>query len=297
MPDITNEESLKMMAEEKPQGAFKEFYRRFKKNKLAMVALIVLIFIHLLIFVGPLFYTVSPEALSPREALQPPSAAHPLGLDESGRDSLARLLYGGRISLLVALFSMLIVVGMGTLAGALAGYFGGAIDMILMRLTDALMSIPSLFLLLIIFTIFRGGVVTIIIVLGLTSWMGISRIVRGEVLRWKAEDFVEAEHALGAKSFWVIFRHILPNAAPSIIVAASLDIAKAILQETSLSYLGLGIQPPTPSLGNMLMNAQTYVWNAPLQAVWPGLMILIIVICFNTLGDGLRVALDPRMKH
>lgn len=296
MPAMTNEGSL-VMEQLKPEGMLAEYWRRFKKNKLAVIALAMLIVINLLVFIGPLFYTVSPEALSMREALQAPSPEHPLGLDESGRDTLARLLYGGRISLLVALFSMIIAVGVGTLVGALAGYFGGAVDMVLMRFTDALMSIPSLFLLLIIFTIFRGGILTIIIVLGLTSWMGTSRIVRGEVLRWKAEDFTEAAQAIGAKKFRIIFRHILPNATPSIIVAASLDIAKAILQESSLSYLGLGVQPPTPSLGNMLMHAQTYVWVAPLQAVWPGLMILIVVTCFNIFGDGLRVALDPRMKH
>ena len=169
--------------------------------------------------------------------------------------------------------------------------------MLLMRFTDALMSIPSMFLLLIIFTIFRGGVGTIIVVLGFTSWMGTSRIVRSEVLRWKTEDFVEAEFALGSKNFRILLRHIVPNAIPSIIVVASMDIAKAILQESSLSYLGLGVQPPTPSLGNMLMNAQTYVWNAPLQAVWPGITILIIVLSYNIFGDGLRVALDPRMKE
>lgn len=296
MPEKMNEESL-AMPQTQNEGMFKEFWRRFKKNKIAVVALVVLVLVHLLVFIGPFFYTVSPEAVSFREALQAPSRAHPLGLDESGRDTLARLLYGGRISLLVALFSMIIAVGVGTLVGALAGYLGGMVDMVLMRFTDALMAIPSLFLLLIIFTIFRGGVVTIIIVLGLTSWMGTSRIVRGEVLRWKAEDFTEAAQAIGAKKARIIFRHVLPNAVPSIIVAASLDIAKAILQESSLSYLGLGVQPPTPSLGNMLMNAQTYVWVAPLQAVWPGLAILVIVICFNIFGDGLRVALDPRMKH
>ncbi len=280
-----------------PKGMYRQFWQQFKKNKLALAALFLLVVIHLVVFLGPLFYTVSPEAIDPLNALQPPSAQHPLGTDETGRDTLARLLHGGRISLIVGTFSMVISILVGTLVGAMAGYYGGVVDMVLMRLTDALMSVPSLFLLLIILTIFQGGIVTIVLVLGLTSWMGVSRIVRGEMLRWKAEDFVEAERSLGAKNFRIIFKHILPNAFASIIVAASLGIAKAILSESSLSYLGLGIQPPTPSLGNMLMNSQIYVWNAPIQAVWPGVLILLIVICYNSLGDGLRVALDPRMKQ
>lgn len=281
----------------KYDGMLKQYWKQFRKNKMAVLSLFVLIIINLLVFLGPLFYTVSPEAIDPLNALQGLTMEHPLGTDELGRDTLARLLYGGKISLVVGTFSMLISVLVGTLIGALAGYYGGIVDMVLMRLTDALMSIPSLFLLLIILTIFEGGTVTIILVLGLTSWMGVSRIVRGEMLRWKAEDFVEAEHSLGAKDLRIICKHILPNTFASIIVAASMGVAKSILSESSLSYLGLGIQPPTPSLGNMLMNAQTYVWNAPIQALWPGLLILIIVICFNMLGDGLRVALDPRMKQ
>lgn len=281
----------------KRDGLFRQFWKQFCKNRIAVLSLFLLILIHLVICIGPIFYTVSPEAIDPLNALQSPSAAHPLGTDETGRDTLARLLYGGKISLIVGTFAMLISVLVGTLVGALAGYYGGVIDMILMRLTDALMSIPSLFLLLIILTIFQGGIATIVLVLGLTSWMGVSRIVRGEMLRWKAEDFVEAERSLGAKDLRIIAKHILPNTFASIIVAASMGVAKAILSESALSYLGLGIQPPTPSLGNMLMNAQIYVWNAPIQALWPGLLILIIVICFNTLGDGLRVALDPRLKQ
>lgn len=294
---MTKQSNFKADTAKKSDGLFRQFWKQFRKNRMAVLSLFLLILIHLVIFVGPIFYTVSPETIDPLNALQSPSAVHLLGTDETGRDTLARLLYGGKISLIVGTFSMLISILVGTLVGALAGYYGGAIDMILMRLTDALMSIPSLFLLLIILTIFQGGTLTIVVVLGLTSWMGVSRIVRGEMLRWKAEDFVEAERSLGAKDFRIIAKHILPNTFASIIVAASMGVAKAILSESALSYLGLGIQPPTPSLGNMLMNAQIYVWNAPIQALWPGLLILIIVICFNTLGDGLRVALDPRLKQ
>lgn len=273
------------------------YWKQLKKNRLTIVALYVLIAIHLLVFLGPLFYTVSPEAVDPLNALKKPSAEHLLGTDETGRDTLARILHGGRISLIVGTFAMLISIVVGTIIGAVAGYYGKKVDMVLMRFTDALMSIPSLFLLLIILSIFSGGTLTVIIVIGLTSWMGVARIVRGETLRWKQEDFVEAEKSLGAKNARIIIKHILPNTFSSIIVAATLGVARAVLQESSLSYLGLGIQPPTPSLGNMLTNSQVYVWNAPIQALWPGLLILLIVLCYNFLGDGLRLALDPRMKR
>lgn len=272
------------------------YWKQLKKNHLALVSLFTLIAIHILVFIVPIFYKISPEAIDPLNALQAPSVGHLLGTDETGRDTLSRLLYGGRISLIVGTFAMLISIFVGTLVGAIAGYYGGIIDMALMRLTDALMSIPAIFLLLIILSIFNGGISTVVIVLGLTSWMGVSRIVRGEMLRWKVEDFVEAEKSLGAKDIRIIVKHILPNTFPSIIVAASLGIASAVLRESTLSYLGLGIQPPTPSLGNMLTNSQIYVWNAPIQALWPGLLILIITICYNFLGDGLRLAMDPRMK-
>lgn len=278
-----------------PLGSY--FWKQLKKNRLALASLYMLIFIHVLIFIVPLIYTVSPEAIDPVNALEMPSAQHWLGTDETGRDTLSRLLYGGRISIVVGTTSMLITILVGTILGALSGYYGGIIDMVIMRFTDALMSIPQLFLLLIILSIFGGSTLTIILVLGLTSWMGTGRIVRGEVLRWKQEDFVEAERSLGAKNARIIIKHILPNTFSSIIVAATLQVARSVLRETALSYLGLGIQPPTPSLGNMLTNSQIYIWNSPLQAVWPGLLILLIVLCYNFLGDGLRTALDPRMKR
>lgn len=272
-------------------------WRRFRRNRLAFFALIVLVAVHLIVFLGPILLSTSPEAVDPRNALQGSTWEHLLGTDESGRDTLARLLYGGRISLTVGMVSMVISIFVGTLVGAVAGYFGKAVDMALMRFTDALMSLPTIFLLLVILTMFQGGLMTVMVVIGLTSWMGVSRIVRSEVMQWKEHDFVEAAQAMGAGSLRIMVKHVLPNATSSIIVAATLGIARGILVESALSYLGLGIQPPTPSLGNMLSNAQTYVWNAPMQAFWPGLLILLVVLTYNFLGDGLRDALDPRLKR
>lgn len=272
-------------------------WNRFKKHRLALAALIVLVVSHLAIVFGVWFYPVSPETVNPLNALQPPSVKHPLGTDESGRDTLARLLQGGSVSLRVGVFSMAVSITVGTLVGGLAGYFGGWVDLVLMRLTDALMSLPTIFLLLVILTLFPGGLATVTVVIGLTSWMGTARLVRGEVLQWKPQEFVQASLAVGAPDWFVLFRHVLPNAYSSLIVAATLGVARAMLLESALSYLGLGIQPPMASLGNMLTNAQSYVWNAPLQALWPGLLILILVLTYNLLGDGLRDALDPRMNR
>lgn len=280
-----------------PESPWKQGWRRFRKNRLSVTAGVLLLLVHLLVFVGPLLHGVSPEAVAPLNALKPPNALHVLGTDELGRDTLARLLYGGRISLTVGVVAMLISISLGTLVGAVSGFFGGLVDMVLMRVTDALMALPTIFLLLVILTVFKGGLVTVMVVIGLTSWMGVSRLVRSEVLQWKQQDFVEAAHALGAGRARVLFKHVLPNAYSSIIVAATLGIARAILVESALSYLGMGIQPPTPSLGNMLTNAQTYLWNAPVQALWPGILILVVVLSYNFLGDGLRDALDPRMKN
>ncbi|MDB4896101.1 MAG: binding-protein-dependent transport system inner rane component [Firmicutes bacterium] len=283
--------------EPRVESLWRQRWKRFRRNRLALIAGAVLLLLHLVVLLGPSLYHASPEAVAPLNALKSSSGAHWLGTDELGRDTMARLLYGGRISLAVGFAAMAISVGLGTIVGATAGYFGGIVDMVQMRLTDALMSLPTIFLLLVILTVFKGGLVTVMVVIGITSWMGVARLVRSEMLQSKEHEFVEAAVALGAGQLRVLRKHVLPSAYSSIIVAATLGIARAILVESALSYLGLGIQPPTASLGNMLTNAQTYLWTAPVQALWPGLLILLAVLCFNFLGDGLRDALDPRMKR
>ncbi len=226
----------------------------------------------------------------------PFQAKHLLGTDDLGHDVLTRLLYAGRISLTVGFAAALSSVALGTLVGVVAGFFGGWADNTLMRLTDIVLTLPVFGLLLVLGRYFGGALVSIIIIIGLFGWTVTSRLVRGEILRLKTQDFAEAARAVGANETRIIFRHLLPNAMAPIIVAATLDVGGAILTEAALSYFGVGIQPPTPSWGNMLQNAQSYLWTSPWLAFWPGLMIFFTVLCFNFFGDGLRDALDPRLK-
>ncbi len=268
--------------------------RRFSRNRLAVISLAALLVIHLGSAAGPVVLPQSPFEVDPLATLRPPGSGHLLGTDESGRDVLARLLYGGRVSLAVGVVSVLISVTLGTIVGALSGYFGGSTDSVLMRLTDGFMALPTFFLLLVILAVFGGSLVSVIVVIGITSWMNLARLVRGEFLRWKAQDFVEAARALGVKDVIIMWRHLLPHTLPSVIVTATLGVAFAILTESAISYLGLGIQLPIPSWGNMLSNSQNYLYTAPLLAVYPGTMILVTVLAYNFLGNGLRDALDPQ---
>ncbi|MGQ0549840.1 MAG: ABC transporter permease [Armatimonadota bacterium] len=270
--------------------------RRFARNRMAVISLVVLVSIHLASVLGPLVVPQSPFRVDPLRTLEPPSPGHPLGTDESGRDVLARLLYGGRVSLAVGVVSVLLSITLGTVVGALSGYFGGPIDAALMRITDGFMALPTFFLLLVILAVFGGSLTSVVVVIGITSWMSLARLVRGEFLRWKAQDFVEAARALGVRDRMIMWRHLLPHTLPSIIVTATLGVAFAILTESAISYLGLGIQLPIPSWGNMLSNSQNYLWTAPLLAIYPGVMILVTVLAYNFFGNGLRDALDPQRQ-
>lgn len=258
------------------------------------LALGFLVVVHVLVAFGPLVVRTSPEEINPMTVFAAPSAEHPLGTDETGRDVLARLFQGGRVSLSVGLAAMVISLTLGTLVGAASGYFGGRVDNVLMRLTDGAMALPTFFLLLIITTLFGGGETTLIVVIGLTAWMGVARVIRSEFLRWGSRDFVEAARCLGATHARIIVWHLLPQAIPSISVAATIGVSVAILTESGFSYLGLGIPPPDASWGNLLLNAQNYLYRDPLLAVYPGALILLVVLAFNFLGDGLRELLDPR---
>lgn len=280
-------------SQQRQSSRFVYHWRRFQRNWLAVIGLAFVLLVTTAAFLGPYIYPHSPVEINLLNQYAPPNAQHLLGTDESGRDVLARLLYGARISLLVGFISAIIAVTVGTLIGALAGYFGKTLDHILMRLTDALLAIPIFILLLAVVSIMGSSVTNIIIVLGLTRWMSVARLVRGEVLRFKGMDFVLAARGLGATDGRIILVHLLPQAVPAIIVAATLGIAQVILVESSLSFLGLGVQPPTPTWGNMLSNSQNYIWNAPHLALYPGLAILLTVLAFNALGDGLRDLLDP----
>lgn len=267
--------------------------RAFLRNRGAVVSLVILILLTGAALLAPLITPYDPERINIMQRLQPPSAQHWLGTDEVGRDVVSRLLFGSRVSLVVGLVSATLSVLIGVLIGGLSGYFGGFLDALLMRITDGMLAIPIFFFLLVVMAVFGSGLTQIVIVISLTTWMPIARIVRGEILRVRTLPYVEAAHALGAKQAHVIVAHMLPQTIPAVIVAATLGVANAILLESALSYLGLGIQPPIPSWGNMLQGSQAYVWNQPLLALWPGLLIFIAVMAYNSLGDGIRDALDP----
>lgn len=275
--------------------------KRFGRHPGAIMGCIVLGCIILAVaFAGLSPY--DPEKSSLSEKYQPPSLTHPMGTDALGRDLLTRVLFGGRISLAVGLSVMLITLIIGVPVGAIAGYFGGNVDNVLMRITDAALSLPSLLVLILLSAILRevdapflksNPVLTIASVIGLLAWMFTARLVRASYLAIREMDFVTATRALGASNFRIIARHIFPNAIGPVIVESTLEVAYAILEESGLSYLGFGIQPPTPSWGNLLSNASEYLVKYPWLAIFPGVMIFLSVISINYIGDGLRDAFDP----
>lgn len=288
-----------MEKEYKIENRFLVTWRRFKKNKAAVVGLIIFSFLLLIAIFAPWLAPHDPFVYELEDSYLPPSWDHPFGTDDKGGDVLSRTLYAARVSLTIGLVAMVITVAIGVTYGAIAGYFGGAIDNIMMRIVDAINSIPSLFLLLIIASIMVPSVWTTIFVLSITGWTGMSRIVRGEILSLKRRDYVEAARASGEKKSSIIFYHVLPNAIAPITVLATLDIAGNILAEAGLSFLGLGVQVPTPSWGNMLTAAQdlTTLLSYPWIAIYPGVCIILAALSINLIGDGLRDALDPRMKQ
>ncbi len=270
--------------------------RRFIRHRLAVFGLGMIILLGLASAVGPLLTPFDPLFIDFKAKFATPlTGKHILGGDELGRDLLTRLLVGGRVSLTVGLAAMALSVTIGTIAGALAGYYGGWIDVLIMRFVDAILSFPTIFLLLALAAFIKPSLFTITVIIGATAWMEVSRIVRGQILSLREQEFVLAARAIGASNPHIIARQLLPNAVAPIVVAATLNIANAILLESYISFLGYGIQPPTASWGNMLNNAQSYFNTAPWVAIFPGVMITLAVTSFNFVGDGLRDALDPRL--
>jgi peptide/nickel transport system permease protein len=279
----------------KERGQWRRAFERFRAHRPAVAGLLVLLALTLLSAFAPVvspYDSESPQLLS---IFDPPSLAHPMGMDSLGRDLATRILYGGRVSLSVGLLAVAVAISVGTLVGMIAGFYGRWLDAVLMRIVDMMYAIPSLFILILLGVYFRGlSVIAIIVVLGLLRWMTTARLVRAQFLSLKQREFVESARAIGARDLRIIVRHILPNALAPIIVAATLGVASAIIAESTLSFLGLGIQPPTPSWGNMLKDATRDMDRAPWTAVYPGLFIFLAVVSINFVGDGLRDALDPR---
>ena len=285
------------------QSLFLFFWARFRKHTMAIVGGVVTLAVIILVAFAPLFSNFDPMTQDLLNRFQPPSTQHWMGTDDLGRDMFSRVLYGGRISLSVGMFAMAISIFLGSSIGLASGYYGGWVDSVLMRMTEVFMSIPRLFVLIAMGMFLRtldipalkaGSFLPISIVIGALSWMGTARIVRASTLELREREFVQACRALGGSDARILFMRILPNIASPIIVSATLGLAGAIISESGLSYLGFGVQLPTPTWGNMLSNTQSQMTTAPWTAIFPGLMIFIVVIAINYLGDGLRDALDPR---
>ena len=276
------------------RGFFHHVKKALGENKIAAVCLVILCVIITGALMAPLS-SVDPDYMDVMNKMAGPSREHWFGTDELGRDSFTRALYGSRVSLLVGFATMVVSVTAGTCVGAVSGYAGGKIDIILMRIVDMFQSVPSLLMIIVIFSFVPNNMVTLVLMLALFSWTGVARIVRAQTLTLKERDFVIAAKTLGVSHVKIILKHIIPNMTTQIIVAASLSIAGAILDESALSYLGNGVALPKASWGSMLQNAQQYILYDPLLALIPGMFILLTVLCFNILGDALQYALDPRL--
>ncbi len=268
---------------------------RFEAHHLAVAGVLVLAALAAVALLAPLVSPYDAERTDLLAIYDPPSPMHPMGTDSLGRDVGTRILYGGRVSLTIGLLTAAVAISLGTLVGGLAGFHGRWVDGLLMRFVDMMYAFPRLFLLILFGVLFKGMTVgLIVIVLGALSWMTTSRLVRATFLSLKHRDFVEAARAIGARDRDIIVRHMLPNSLGPIVVAATLGVASAIISESTLSFLGLGVQPPTPTWGNMLKDATSEMGQAPWTAIFPGLAIFLAVVSVNFIGDGLRDAFDPR---
>jgi ABC-type dipeptide/oligopeptide/nickel transport system permease subunit len=286
-----------MSANEHQEGYWRIVWRRFKRHRVAYVGFFFFVFLLLLVIFGPHVVPYQLDQVSLGKRMHMPSSGHWFGTDELGRDTWVRIMYGGRVSLAVGLIVGFSTVIVGGLIGILAGYVGGAVDNALMRIVDVIYTIPRIVLLLVLSKLAGPGLLNIIIILVALEWTNAARLARSAVLSFREQEFVLAAQCLGASRWRVMLRHLLPNSLAPLIVAATLDAGAAIRAETTLSFLGLGIQPPMPSWGNLLTNAATNIFIAPLQVFLPGLFIFFALMSFNLLGDALRDALDPRLAQ
>ena len=276
---------------------YKDSFKRLKKNKMSMFCLFVILLLILIAIFAPLLAPYDPTVQDYASILQGPSKQHLLGTDEYGRDILSRIIYGTRISLSVGILAQVIATIIGVTMGSLAAYYGGWVDTLISRIMEIFAAFPDLIFAMAIMYVLGAGMKNIFVALGLLTWVRTARMIRGSILQLKEKEYVEAAKASGASPFYIITRHLIPNCISTIIVLVTLGIPNAIMYEASLSFLGLGIQPPTPSWGSMISFAQSYISYLPGYSIFPGLAIMITVIAFNIFGDGLRDALDPKMKN
>ena len=276
-------------------GLFRVIGKRFLRNKLSFIGSVIVILLITVSLFAPFIAPYNPTAIDVYNVLSPPDKTHILGTDELGRDLLSRIIWGSRVSLKVGFVAVGIAIMIGIVIGSIAGFYGGKIDAILMRFVDVMLAFPTFFLILAVIAILEPNIFTIMAVIGITSWMDVARLIRAEFLTLKERDFVDAARASGVSNRRLIFRHILPNALSPVFVAATFGVAGAILIESGLSFLGLGVQPPDPSWGNILTSGKDNIEIAWWLSLYPGLAILITVLSYNLVGEGLRDALDPRL--
>jgi peptide/nickel transport system permease protein len=274
----------------------KTFWRYFKRRWMAVGSLVIIVIIFLVAGFASVLSPYDPGKTNVAFKLKSPSFQHYLGTDNLGRDVFSRMLYGSRVSLSVGFVAVAISVGIGILVGAMAGYYSGWVDSLLMRFVDVMLCFPSFFLMLTVVALLGPSLFKVMVVIGITSWMGTARFVRAEFLSLRERDFTQAAKALGVKDLRIIYRHILPNAMAPVFVTATLGVASAILVESGLSFLGFGAQPPAPSWGNILTEGRAYIFDAWWLTVFPGFAILVTVLSFNLVGEGLRDAIDPRLR-
>lgn len=273
-----------------------DFWYRFSKNRLAVTGSAVVVLLFVLSIFAPWISPCDPAAIDLKNILQPPSAKHWFGTDQLGRDVLSRMIWGAQISLKVGFVSTGIAIFIGTILGALAGYYGRWVDAVIMRFVDIMLCFPAFFLILAVIAFLEPSIWNIMIIIGATGWMGITRLVRADFISLKERDFVQAARVIGAGDARIIFIHVLPNCMASVLVAATLGVAGAILTESALSFLGIGVQPPTPSWGNILTAGKDNIDIAWWLSLYPGLAILVTVLGYNMLGEGIRDSLDPRLR-
>jgi peptide/nickel transport system permease protein len=299
---------LTALRSKKARSLWSDAWRQFRRHKLALTGMIILAILTVSTLVGPFVWTHDMSAIDFSQSLKEPSLKHPMGTDDLGRDIFARILWGGRISLAVGVSAMLVAITLGTVIGAVSGFFGGFLDSVLMRITDMFISLPALPLLLLTIYLFRdklrqqfgpnlGIFLLIVFLIGILNWMPVARLVRASFLSLKEKEFVEAARCVGATRSSIILRHIMPNVLGPVIVAATLAVGGAIITESALSFLGLGFPPDIPTWGRLLLDSINFMQLAPWMVIFPALVIFLAVLSINYVGDGLRDALDPRRTH